>query len=91
MLPASSPLLVGWCGLLGLIFLLHFGTFHSLALTWQSLGVNARPLMRAPIVATSPSEFWGQRWNSAFSALRGLTVAVAVVAVDTADPPDVWR
>lgn len=69
MLPASSPLLAGWCGLLGLIFLLHFGTFHLLALGWQRLGVNARPLMRAPVLSTSLGEFWGKRWNSAFSQL----------------------
>lgn len=69
MLPASSPLLAGWCGLLGLIFLLHFGTFHLLALGWQRLGVNARPLMRAPVLSASLGEFWGKRWNSAFSQL----------------------
>jgi hypothetical protein len=69
MQPASSPLLTGWCGLFGLIFLLHFGTFHLLALAWQRAGVNARPLMRAPILATSLGEFWGKRWNSAFHEL----------------------
>jgi hypothetical protein len=65
-LPASSPLLVGWCGLIGLIFVLHFGTFHLLALAFQSFGFDARPLMRAPILAISLGEFWGKRWNSAF-------------------------
>jgi hypothetical protein len=64
-----SELLAGWCGLFGLVFLLHFGTFHLLALIWQSFGVNAQSLMRAPILATSLAEFWGKRWNSAFSDL----------------------
>jgi hypothetical protein len=64
-----SELLAGWCGLLGLVFLLHFGTFHLLALLWQNSGVNAQPLMCAPILATSVAEFWGKRWNSAFSDL----------------------
>lgn len=64
-----SELLAGWCGLLGLVFLLHFGIFHLLALLWQNSGLNAQPLMRAPILATSLAEFWGKRWNSAFSDL----------------------
>ncbi|MDB6019957.1 MAG: rane protein [Pedosphaera sp.] len=91
MLPASSVILTGWCGLLGLIFVLHFGTFHLLALAWQQIGVNARPLMRAPILATSLGEFWGQRWNSAFNQVvhaflfrpfhRQLGLAVATMGV----------
>ena len=64
-----AELLAGWCGLLGLVFLLHFGIFHLLALIWQNFGVNAQPLMRAPVLATSLAEFWGKRWNSAFSDL----------------------
>ncbi|MDB6064423.1 MAG: hypothetical protein JWR26_631 [Pedosphaera sp.] len=67
--PASQPILRGWIGLFGLIFVLHFGTFHLLALAWQRLGINARPLMQTPIVATSLADFWGRRWNSAFNRL----------------------
>lgn len=63
------PLLAGWVGMLGLILLLHFGTFHIVALAWQRAGVNAQPIMRAPITATSLSSFWGQRWNLGFRQL----------------------
>jgi alginate O-acetyltransferase complex protein AlgI len=64
--PEESVLLRGWIGLTGLVFLLHFGVFHLLALAWQGAGIDAPPIMRAPILATSVAEFWGKRWNVAF-------------------------
>jgi hypothetical protein len=67
--PAHLPLARGWIGMLGLIFLLHFGSFHLVALFWQRLGVNARPIMLAPIRSTSLAEFWGKRWNLGFRQL----------------------
>ena len=62
-------MLVGWCGLIGIAFMLHFGLFHLLSCFWRSLGVNAPPLMNHPWAATSVSEFWGKRWNLAFRDL----------------------
>jgi hypothetical protein len=67
--PATRPLLRGWTGMLGVIFLLHFGLFHILALFWQRLGFQAAPIMRAPLRARSLSEFWGKRWNLGFRQL----------------------
>lgn len=66
--PQSLPLLQGWVGLAGLVLLLHFGVFHLLALLWRSRGVPVRPIMNAPLRATSPSDFWA-RWNVAFNDL----------------------
>src|SRR5262249_2071009 len=63
------PLVAGWLGLIGLVFLLHFGLFHILALAWQSASVNAAPIMHNPIRSVSLSEFWGKRWNAAFHEL----------------------
>jgi Membrane bound O-acyl transferase family len=67
--PPAQLLLRGWIGMLGLIFLLHFGVFHLLGLFWQSHGVQAEPVMRAPLRARSLSEFWGKRWNLGFRQL----------------------
>jgi Membrane bound O-acyl transferase family len=91
----STPLAAAWAGLVGLVFVLHFGLFDLLSLTWRQFGVDARPIMRAPINATSLAEFWGERWNLAFRDLahvyvfrplaprigvRGATLATFVVS-----------
>ncbi len=68
-IPQEHNLVRGWVGMLGLILLLHFGTFQLVALTWQSLGVKAEPIMSAPLRSTSLGEFWGKRWNLGFRQL----------------------
>lgn len=55
--------------MLGLILLLHFGIFQLSALFWQRLGVDAMPIMSAPLRSESLSEFWGKRWNLGFRQL----------------------
>jgi hypothetical protein len=65
----ANEVVRGWVGMLGVVFVLHFGVFHLLSLAWQSVGVSARPLMDWPILAASVSDFWGNRWNRAFRDL----------------------
>ncbi|HKS17118.1 MAG TPA: MBOAT family protein [Planctomycetota bacterium] len=65
----SAPLLRGWLGMLAVIFILHFGLFHLLSLAWRSAGVQAEPLMKAPILSASLGELWGKRWNLGFHDL----------------------
>jgi Membrane bound O-acyl transferase family len=68
-IPTGEPLLRGWAGMLGLILLLHFGSFQLIAFFWQTLGVDAKPIMSAPALSTSLAEFWGKRWNLGFHQL----------------------
>jgi hypothetical protein len=69
MIPSHYQYLSGWVGMLGIVLILHFGVFQLLSCFWRSLGFDARPLMNHPMRSTSLSEFWGQRWNTAFRDL----------------------
>ena len=61
--------IVGWIGMIGIVFTLHFGLFHLLSCAWRTAGVEARPLMNWPIASVRLSDFWGRRWNTAFRDL----------------------
>jgi alginate O-acetyltransferase complex protein AlgI len=65
----ADPLAAGWCGMIGLILVLHFGLFGMVAGFWQHRGLRAVPIMNRPIAARSIAEFWGRRWNLAFRDL----------------------
>ncbi len=69
LVPHEHPYLIGWVGMIGLVMVLHFGSFHLLSCVWRSVGVEARPLMNRPLASVSISEFWGRRWNTAFRDL----------------------
>ncbi len=69
LLPPEWPRARAWSGLIGLIWTLHFGLFHFLALGWRALGIAATPIMDSPTRSTSLAEFWGRRWNRGFREL----------------------
>lgn len=58
----------------GLSLILHFGIFNVVAGAWRLAGVNARPLFRSPLRSRSLTEFWGRRWNLAFSEMTALAL-----------------
>jgi hypothetical protein len=58
----------------GLSLVLHFGIFNLLAGLWRLAGVDCRPLFLAPLRSTSLAEFWGRRWNLAFSEMTALAL-----------------
>ena len=55
--------------LAGLSAVLHFGLLNLLAAAWRLRGVRCEELFDAPWLSTSLGEFWGRRWNKAFSAM----------------------
>ena len=63
----SDPVATGWCAMVGLVLILHFGLFDLLALCWRRVGFDVERLMNAPWRAGSLADFWGGRWNRAFS------------------------
>jgi hypothetical protein len=64
-----AEIMAGWVGMLGLVLILHFGVFELFSLFWRSTGINAQPIMRSPVLATSLGDFWGKRWNLGFRQL----------------------
>jgi hypothetical protein len=56
----------GWCGMFGVVLVMHFGLFHAISCGWRAAGVNALPIMDRPLTSANLGEFWGRRWNRAF-------------------------
>jgi alginate O-acetyltransferase complex protein AlgI len=72
--PLAACYLATLPGVIGLSLIVHFGIFNILAGAWRWAGVDCRPLFRAPLLATSLSEFWGRRWNLAFSEMTAIGI-----------------
>jgi alginate O-acetyltransferase complex protein AlgI len=77
----GSHLLATALALPGLSFILHFGIFNLVAGAWRSAGVDVHALFRAPLLSRSLAEFWGRRWNLAFSEMTAIGVYRPLSAV----------
>ena len=62
----SHALAGGYVGFTGFLILTFSAGFHLLSLAWRHIGADAEPIMRSPLLASSPSDFWSRRWNLAF-------------------------
>jgi alginate O-acetyltransferase complex protein AlgI len=60
--------------LVGLSMILHFGILNLSAASWRLSGVDVKELFRSPYKASSLKEFWGKRWNIAFSEMTSLII-----------------
>ncbi len=60
--------------LFGLSLAVHFGFFNILTGIWRYFGARCSTQFRAPLLSQSLSEFWGRRWNLAFSEMTALAV-----------------
>jgi len=58
----------------GISFVLHFGIFNLLTGWWRWMGAECNTIFRAPVLSRSLTEFWGRRWNLAFSEMTTLAV-----------------
>lgn len=58
----------------GISLVMHFGIFNVAAGLWRCAGVDARPLFRTPLAARTLGDFWGRRWNLAFSEMTAIGV-----------------
>ena len=58
----------------GLSLIVHFGCFNLVVGFWRYFGARCSSLFRAPLKSRSLSEFWGRRWNLAFSEMTALAV-----------------
>lgn len=60
--------------LVGLSLILHFGILNLSTAFWRFSIVDVKELFRSPYKATSLKEFWGKRWNMAFSEMTAMVV-----------------
>jgi len=58
--------------LVGISFILHFGILNISTGFLRMAGVDVKELFIAPYKSKSLKEFWGRRWNMAFSEMTAL-------------------
>lgn len=72
--PTGSIIVATVLACIGLSLFLHFGVFNIVAGVWRAVGADTGPLFREPLRSRSLSEFWGRRWNLAFSEMTAIAV-----------------
>ena len=57
-----------------LSMIVHFGVLRGLTAFWRKMGLPVRQLFRNPSVTTGFRDFWGARWNLAYSQMMARCV-----------------
>jgi alginate O-acetyltransferase complex protein AlgI len=70
----GSAVLATALALPGVSLILHFGVLNLAAAWWRMVGFDCKPLFREPLRSQSLAEFWGRRWNMAFSEMTSIAV-----------------
>lgn len=69
-----TSLLATLLAMVAFSLIVHFGVFNWLTGFWRMLGVKTNTLFVAPLLSRSLAEFWGKRWNLAFSEMTTIAV-----------------
>ena len=69
-----TTILMTVCLLAGLSFILHFGILNINSGIWNVFGFGTYALFKDPFRSLSLAEFWGRRWNFAFSEMTSIAV-----------------
>jgi hypothetical protein len=73
--PGTAPqMLAAFCLLTGCSMVLHFGALNIVAALWRAGGREVGELFRSPLESRTLAEFWGKRWNTAFSEMTTIAV-----------------
>ncbi len=60
--------------IIGVSLVLHFGILNITAGFWRTKGADTRTLFKEPMRSVRLSEFWGKRWNLAFSEMTAIAL-----------------
>jgi alginate O-acetyltransferase complex protein AlgI len=71
---SGSTILATALALPGISLILHFGLLNLATAGWRFVGFDCKPLFREPLRSQSLAEFWGRRWNMAFSEMTSIAV-----------------
>jgi alginate O-acetyltransferase complex protein AlgI len=73
---AATPSLLA-----GLSLIVHFGVFDVVTALWRWNGVDCHRLFRSPLRSSNLREFWGRRWNLAFSEMTAIAIYQPLVRI----------
>uniref|UniRef100_A0A7S1KVV6 Wax synthase domain-containing protein n=1 Tax=Alexandrium catenella TaxID=2925 RepID=A0A7S1KVV6_ALECA len=80
-----SPEAAGLLALPGISMMFHVGALRLVRGALRFAGYDVEQLFADPLLATSMADFWGRRWNAAFSDMNRFVFVAAVRTALTED------